>query len=842
MTGCLLVVAGALTLLRLHGVHEHAGARPEAGHAMDLWYAARAWPDTRIPMEPLTRAFREQAARKAMSKSAFPGSWSCIGPMNFGGRLLCLAFNPQNPNTLLAGSASGGLWRSYSGGTGADAWQPVPTGFPVIGVGAVAFHPADSNILFVGTGEVYNYQNTGTGVAVRTTRGTYGIGILRSTDGGSTWSSSLNWQYDDMRGVQDIVINPLNPSTVFAATTEGTYRSLDGGGTWQLVHGVLMATDVLMIPGDTATVLVAAGNNGSSGMGIFRSVNGGSTFTKVTAGLPAVFTGKALLAGCMSQPNKVFATIANQQVQIGLFRSLDYGQTWTTVNTTDVAKHQGWYSHDVAVRPDNANEMMFVGIDAWRSFNGGTSLTQRSYWYKWDFSATPVGGPEGPPDYMHGDIHHVYYHPAHFDTVYFVTDGGLFISDDAGSTFSGANGMLHCQQFYADISCSPTDSLFVIGGLQDNATPVYEGGLSWRRVIGGDGLSTAIDPGNDNVVYASYQYLNIHQSIDKAQTFNFIANFPGGSSFCFAGPFAVSPANSFILYAGSDVVFKSTNSGFSWQNTNGGSPVDGNPVLRLACSYQSIQVVYAATAPVNFASFGLFRTANGGASWSDVTGTLPNRYILDVVVHPLNDSIVYAALGGFGTAHLYRTADAGSSWQAIGSGLADVPLNTLAIDPLNPLIVYAGNDLGVFASIDGGQSFTDFNDGLYDATLVFDIAVSPSNRMLRLGTHGKGAWERPMLPAAITPVPEKDGNEDLSIQVQGNPVGDALTLLIARANAGTVVLEVYDLAGRRMVRTAVAMNPGLQAWSMDVRSWPAGVYCLGIRSGTTKQSIRVVKR
>jgi hypothetical protein len=134
---------------------------------------------------------------------------------------------------------------------------------------------------------------------------------------------------------------------------------------------------------------------------------------------------------------------------------------------------------------------------------------------------------------MHADIHHVYYHPNDYDSVYYVTDGGLFISGDGGETFAGANGRLHCTQFYADFSCSSTDTLFAIGGLQDNATPVYEGNLSWRRVIGGDGLSTAIHPANDSIVYGSSQYLNINKSTDKAQSFNFIANYPGGNVFCF---------------------------------------------------------------------------------------------------------------------------------------------------------------------------------------------------------------------------------------------------------------------------------------------------------------------
>src|SRR4029450_6467691 len=160
-----------------------------------------------INMSFLTESFIQM--KQSSSRSTFfPGTWEAIGPMNFGGRTLALCFNPLNPNTIFAGSASGGLWRSFTAGIGPNAWHQIETGFPLLGVAAIAINPTDSNEIFIGTGEVYNDQNTGTGFAVRTTRGTYGIGILKSSDGGMTWSKSLDWQYDELKGVQDILINP----------------------------------------------------------------------------------------------------------------------------------------------------------------------------------------------------------------------------------------------------------------------------------------------------------------------------------------------------------------------------------------------------------------------------------------------------------------------------------------------------------------------------------------------------------------------------------------------------------------------------------------------------------
>lgn len=503
------------------------------------------------------------------------------------------------------------------------------------------------------------------------------------------------------------------------------------------------------------------------------------------------------------------------------------------VSSEDVAKYQGWYSHDVAIRPDSPNEILCAGIESWRSFNSGQTLLKKSDWSAWDFSATPIGGPEGPPDYMHADIHGIYYHPTFFDSVYFVTDGGLFVSDDGGETFSGANGRLHCTQFYADFSCSPADSLFAIGGLQDNATPVYEGNLSWRRVIGGDGLSTAIHPANDSIVYASYQYLNINKSTDRAQTFNFVANYPGGSVFCFSGPYVLCPSNTNIMYASSEVVFKSVDGGDTWQNTNNGMALDGNPVLKLAVSPFNEDVVYAATVPYFSNQYGLYQTVDGGSTWNDITGTLPNRYILDIEVDPVNDSIVYLALGGFGTNHLYKSEDMGATWMAAGAGLDDAPANTLFIDPLNNQVVYAGNDLGIFVSLDGGVSFQDFNDGLTDANLVFDISYSPSNRMLRLATHGKGAWERYMLPANVTSVQKPAAVYALEL-VNTVAYGSLYFTCLPRP-AGGILVEVFDMTGKRILGHPAARGG---RFSVPVIGLAPGAYLAVCKAGEAIKAFR----
>ena len=380
------LVMGVIALVMIIAVTGvwHFSKKPEKPHkisgalkALNLWSRQRAYPNDFIPAVGHYAAFKlsKQKLNKSTTQITVP-PWEAIGPHNMGGRTLALAFNPLNPNTIYAGSASGGLWRSYTGGVGAEAWEYVATGFPVLAVSSIAIAPDDSNTIYIGTGEVYNYQAAGTGAAYRATRGTYGIGILKTTDGGLTWSPSLDWSYNQEHGVWAVKINPLNPNTVWAATTEGTYKSTDGGTTWSRVHDVIMATDLVINPIDTNVVIIGCGNFGSEGHGIYRTIDGGSTWTKPTVGLPATFNGKAMLSISKTMPQFVFASIGNgfssYDGATWLCLSGDGGENWSTASTQDYSLWQGWFAHDVAVDPSDFVNVVAVGIDVWKSNSLGS--------------------------------------------------------------------------------------------------------------------------------------------------------------------------------------------------------------------------------------------------------------------------------------------------------------------------------------------------------------------------------------------------------------------------------------------------------------------------------------
>ena len=244
--------------------------------ALVLWTLQRAYPGTDFPSEGFAEAVAVRRTLEAESRGGGDEGWESHRAGQRGGRTLALAINPERPETVWAGSAGGGLWRSYTGGTGA-AWERVSTGFGVTAASAIVIAPSDTSTLYLGTGEVYRYGESTGGVVYRPTRGSYGMGILMSIDGGATWERSLDWSRNQERGIQMLRIDPADDATVWAATTEGIYVSRDAGATWDLSLDVVMGTDVTVNPADPDDILAVCGNQESTGYGFYRTQDGGET-------------------------------------------------------------------------------------------------------------------------------------------------------------------------------------------------------------------------------------------------------------------------------------------------------------------------------------------------------------------------------------------------------------------------------------------------------------------------------------------------------------------------------------------------------------------------------------
>ncbi len=826
------VVAFTLSIDPDRSLHSHrrwaekrggeSGSRSGALSALEFWTASRAYPDADIRPD---RHFAEYMKVKSELRRSSPAAedtppWEFIGPINFAGRMIGIAINPLNPRTIYAGSASGGLWRTYS--RPINDWHRIGTGFPVLGVNAIAINPVDTNTIYIGTGETYRYHGSVGGQVIRTTRGSYGMGILKTTDEGVTWTKSLDWSYHQQRGVQAIRLNPLNPNSVLAATSEGVYRSVDAGGTWAPVLEVLMARDIAIHPGDTMRVLATCGNFATPGTGVYLSTDGGESFERIQS-LPD-FSGMARIGVYATNPDIVYVTLAESTTVIGsLYGSTDFGSTWHHVRTDNNRDVQGWYARFLALHPEDSSQIVHGAQGLYKSSDWGINFT-RNYdcW---------------------ADFHDFAHHPTDPDVLYIVDDGGVWRSADFGDSYQFVGYGLQTSQFYSGFSSSATDSLLGLGQVQDHFGWMYTGSQSWPQGGVDEVGWTAINPVHDSIMYAVARGgREVYKSINRGQSY-----FRVGASFSGIGawnsPIVLARSDPDILYFGRSRVYKTTNAGSQWLVTGGGSDLDGNPALSMAMSHSSPDTVFVGTAPIA-ARPHIFRTTDGGSTWEDVTGWLPNRYPMDLEVDPADSKIVYAAFGGFDTTRIAKTTDTGLSWSDVTGNLPNVPTTAVAVDPFAPQHVYVGNDIGVFLSTSGGGAWERFDDGLPEALLVSDLSVSPSNRAIRAVSYGNGVFERKLLVPSITGIAQEVGAVPLSLtlhQNYPNPFNPSTAIEYELAAPARVLLRIYSVAGEE-IATIVdeTQAAGVHTLSFDGSDLSSGVYIYELVAGRSRAARKMI--
>jgi photosystem II stability/assembly factor-like uncharacterized protein len=736
-----------------------------ADRQMMSWFWSRAYPDPtdlnhkfysgwlqaqamRHPVELLDGA---NGTSGANGIDYFNGNWIAIGPsQNIGGRILSIAIDPTNGNRIFVGSASGGIWRTITGGVGSNAWRQVATNYPVLGVAALIIHPGNPNIIYAGTGEVYRTANSNIGYNVWKARGTYGVGILKSTDGGVSWAQVFGKNMSDLFAVNRLKFDPIDANIVYASTTDGLYRTLNAGINWTKILNKTYVSDFAINPTNNTQMVAAVGNLLDTDKGIYRSTDGGATWVKITAGLPATYEGFIHFDNVAISPNMLMASIGRDAGTTSneLYRSNDFGATWTELNNSNHCEYQFWYSHDVAINPSNANSFVFGGVNL---YNYNASSGNR----------TSVGG-------VHSDIHDIAFDPSNSNIVYVACDGGMYRSTNGGASFSMVNSGLQAVQFYAPFGVCPGNPNIMVGGLQDNGVVRYNG-TTWSSVAGGDGGPTVFHPTNPNIVFSSNDARHVMKSTNGGTSFSEVLTswaFAADSRTAFMAPLAISKSNPNVVYSGTDNLHKSSSGGGSgsWNGNNYNSATtyieaQHKTAIAIAVSPVNENKLYISTSP--FAQYdndvnnlyvntppNLFKSTNGGTSWTNIKGSLPDRFVMDFEISPTSDDSVWIVLGGFGTSHVYVTGNGGVTWTAKGNGLPDVPTNAIALDPLDPSTVYVGNDLGVYVSPDRGNTWFDFNNGLWDATQVMDLIVA-KNRKLVAATHGKGVFISDLYTASL---------------------------------------------------------------------------------------------
>ncbi|GJM43793.1 MAG: hypothetical protein DHS20C21_06350 [Gemmatimonadota bacterium] len=829
--------------------------KKEEGHAwemFDWWYGPRAFPNERIPESAFFDAWQYARTEIPLDESQFghrAASWTSIGPDNVGGRMLSVAIDPANTSRIWGGSASGGLWFSDTAAEGAAAWTRIETGYPTLSVSAIVIDATNSDNMVIGTGEISRYERPLIGTPGA--RSAYGMGILRSTDQGVTWNTtSLTWTFDQSRAVLAIRANPSDATELWAATSEGVYRSTDSGANWTLSLDLLMTMDVVVDPTNGAVVYASCGQLGvpdDTEAGIWKTTNSGSSWTRLGGGLPTTDFGRTPLA-ISADGTRIYAGVsdaASRQI-VGLFRSTNAGATWSNMNSSNWASSQAWYNNAVAVSPANRDLVLAGGLDLYRTTNGGGNLNDVTAWYLGYDGVVPAGGPEGPDDYVHADQHGIAFDPSNSSLVYVACDGGIFKSTDAGATWGGRNGNLRTSQIYNGFANGYSTDDLALGGLQDNGTIKYVGTDSWSKVFGGDGGWCAIDPSDEDTLYEEYVYLNMHKSTDGGANWFEVHSYSSGSA-NFIAPFVIAESSPNTLYGGMLSVHKSTNGGSSWSYPDGDSNWNGTAVATIGVSRLSANHVIAGTGNSSSTSVvEIRRTTNGGSSWTDVTAQLPNRYPTDFSYNPNSNTDVWAAFSGYGTGHVYRSTDAGLTWTDVSGNLPDVPAQTVVVDPVDADWAYLGTDLGVYRTTDGGATWTDFNAGIPTA-MVLDLVIRQTNRRMRAATFGNGVWEID-LPEPAVAVVEGPAVATSLLQLeaaQPNPFRAATTVRFSLRREAPVSLTVHDASGR-LIQTLVSgarpSGTGEATWDgRDAAGRPvaAGVYFVRLVSGSLRESTKV---
>ena len=722
-------------------------------------------------------------------------TWRTIGPAVVGGRVSDLAVVESDPRIMYVGTATGGVWKTTS--HGAD-WTPLFDDQTTSSIGDVTVAPSNASIVWVGTGEPQNRQSS-----------PWGDGVYRSVDAGRTWT---HVGLAETRHISRIIIHPRDASIVYVAAVghlwggnaeRGVFRTRDAGRTWEKVLYIdehTGAIDLVMDPTDPNTLFAAmyqrrrtawGFNGGGPGSGIYRTLDGGGSWTELTEGLPDGEMGRIGLDVYRRDGNIIYASIEAIGDTQGIYASTDRGETWEQRSTTN---QRPMYFSQVRVDPNDPERVYLGAVQLWRSADGGRN-----------FSADART--------VHPDHHALWIDPDDSYHIVSGNDGGIAVSFDRGDSWRMYDN-LPLAQFY-EIGADMRDPYWICGGLQDNGTwcgpsnTLSSQGIrnaDWRNVSGGDGFYAQIDPTDPRILYVESQNGNFSRFDPVTGERRSIRPVPRPRGPAGADvhddsvryrwnwntPIVISRHDPATLYAGSQVLFRSADRGATWQqispdltraidrDTLAIMDVTGNritlarndgvsaygTITTISESPHDPQVVY-----VGADDGSLQVTRDGGASWTRISANLPGlpprTYVSRVLASRAAPGTVYATFDGHYSndfaPYVYVSRDYGGAWQRITEGLPSWSVNVIAEHPRNPNLLFAGNEVGVWYSIDAGTRWIRLTDGMarsnggdgddgddgdddgddgddLPTVPVDDILVHPRDNDLILGTHGRGIW------------------------------------------------------------------------------------------------------
>ena len=686
--------------------------------------------------------------------------WRNIGPFR-GGRSVASTGVVQHPNVFYMGSTGGGVWKTTDAG---ESWNNISDGYFKTGtVGAIAVAESDPNVVVVGMGEH----------AARGVMTSMGDGVYISTDAGATWKHS---GLSSSRHIANVVIHPTNPSIIYVAAQgaqfgpseeRGVFKSTDGGKTWKkmLYKGPTVGAASLSMDYTNPRILYASlwehertpwqMRSGGPQSGLYKSTDSGTTWTKMTKGLPKIM-GKSGIDVSRANPQRLFANLEAEGEESGVYRSDNGGKTWKQVNKNRIAVARSWYYMEVFADPVDENTVYVLNAPALKSIDGGKTFT-------------PMPTP-------HGDNHHLWIHPQNNKVMINSNDGGANVSMNGGKTWSTQRNQ-PTAQFYRVIADAQVP-YHVYGGQQDNSaigikSRTYGRDINWKdwySVAGCESAFLAFDPNNPTLVYGGcyqgiierWQRTTGNSKAIKAYPELALGNVPRDFKYRFNwnAPILTDPKDPTVLFHAGNVVFKSTDQGQSWQVISpdltknekdkqgpGGVPFTNeaaggenyNTLMSLAIAPQDSNELWAGS------DDGLLHlTRDGGKTWQNITPKKVTYGIINSIelsVHQPGKA--YIVVMGYKsmdlTPYVYRTDDYGKNWEKITSGIQGAHnfVRVVRADKKVPGLLYAGTETGFYYSNNDGDSWTQLQLNL-PVVPINDIYLQDND--LIAATAGRSFW------------------------------------------------------------------------------------------------------
>ncbi|MBU2919741.1 T9SS type A sorting domain-containing protein [Winogradskyella psychrotolerans] len=745
--------------------------------------------------------FNARMNNEGLAARTVVGTWEEMGPTYWNatsgynpgvGRITSIAVETGNLNHIISGSQTGGVWKTLDGGV---TWAVLTDNLANMDVYALAIDPLNSSTYFWGS---------------------YSGAIFKSLDNGATWSllSSL----PGGGNVNKILIHPTDTSKMYcSAEGGGLYKSTDGGLSWSIIHfSATNGYDFEFKPGDPS-VIYASGN------AFYKSTDNGLTFSEVPGVGPNQFSnGPKMIGVSPDNPIVIYVVEAQSGLYNGLYKSTNGGITFTKLNHTN--KNYFGYSSladddlgqaprdmDIAVNPNNINDVHIAGINTWRSTNGGVTFNVTSQWTPYDANLEDVG-------YCHADVDIMEFVGTGESTKLLVgTDGGIYRAENPtvvnSNYYTDLTAGMGIRQFYK-IGVSQTNPVIVTGGSQDNGSSLLGADGNWTDWFGADGMEGFVDKNNSQLIYGTSQFGGFIKSFDAGLSISYLTqpdDKGGDSDWNWVVPFEQDPITQDVIYCAFDEVYKSIDGGDVWTSI---SPNFSADIDHFKVAPTDNNKMYLA---INGA---FWYTVNGGVNWTKSSLSIGGGRINDIAVHPTDPNKI--AIATTNNQKVYVSTDNGASFSSIRWDLPSFSSQALAWQDNGKDGLYVGMNYGIYyTDNDLGNTWTPFNNGLPNVR-INELEINAADNKLYAATYGRGLWRSSLYDESLS-VNDFELN---NLSLYPNPTTNEVNLKWNTNEA--VVVRIYNAMGKLMF---YAKNVNLSnAYKIDTLAYETGVYFVKLNS------------